>query len=95
MEKIIKFFKCLFGHRWIYSREPIKYVRMYPSIPGATKAVEEFEIISNVRYCANCHKKQSQRSIPMQTGRFDENDWNDYNQYTKQELRDKKIDSII
>jgi hypothetical protein len=59
-----------------------------------TQTGEAFEIISNVRYCSMCHRKQYQRSIPMQTN-VNTNSWVDYNQYTKQELRDKKIDEII
>lgn len=74
---------CLFGHKWEYLQEDIEFVRV-GGLSNLKFGRDSFIIPSDVRLCKRCYKKQFKRV----------SDWINYNNLTKDQLREKKLTNI-
>ncbi len=72
--------KCFFSHKWKYLKEDVEFVR----IGGIKVGRESITILSEVRLCKRCYKKQLKRVT----------DWVSYNNLTTEQERDKKINEL-
>lgn len=73
-------FRCVFKHKWKYFEEDIEFVRV-GGLSNLKFGKDRFTIPSEVRLCERCYKKQFKRAA----------DWVNYNNLTKEQLRDKKL----
>jgi hypothetical protein len=77
--------RCLIGiHKWEYSEESIRYVRIH-----TTSSADHIDRMENVRYCTKCSKKQRRAFSHV----IHNSDWTDWH-LTKDEERDKKLNDL-